>query len=187
LPTLAIPLQGGGITLVLRASSAVVDDHLVTTFDKIPDVPVSDFKLNINGGRKGILVVSGANICKATQTAEQAADGHNGKTADTQITISTPCALAVVASSHTPSTLKLTVGGIGAGKVSVSGKGIAKTSRTISSAATATLQPKLSKAARSSLAHGHNVKTRVTVSFTPKGAKKAKTAHKTLTIHGAKK
>jgi hypothetical protein len=186
LPTLAIPLRGQGVTLVLRASSAVVDDHLVTTVDNIPDASVSDFKLNINGGPKGILVVSDADICKGTQVADQAIVGQTGKTADDKITMSTPCGLAVVASTHTPTSLKLTVGGIGAGKLSVSGKGITKTSRTITTATTATLQPKLTKANRTSLAHHRNVKVRVTVAFTPKGAKKAQVVHKTLTIHGAK-
>jgi hypothetical protein len=187
LPTLATVLQGAGVTLVLRATTAVVDDKLVTTFDKIPDAPVSDFKLNINGGAKGILVVSGANLCAATQVTKQAATGQNGRTANANITMSTPCALGVVASSHSASSLKVTVGGIGAGKVSVSGKGLTKTTRTIGKATTATLAPRLSQATRATLAHGHNVKVRVTVSFTPQGAKKARVAHKTLTIHGAKK
>jgi hypothetical protein len=187
-PTLAAVLQGSGITLVLRASTNVPDNkHLVTTFDNIPDAPVSDFRLNINGGKNGILVVSGANLCAATQIAEQAAGGQNGKVADAKITMSTPCALGVVASSHTTTSLKVTVGGIGAGKVSVSGQGLAKTARTITTATTATLAPKLSKAIKNTLAHGHDVKVKVTVSFTPKGAKKAKTVHKTLTIHGTKK
>ncbi|HZE31508.1 MAG TPA: hypothetical protein VE198_08750, partial [Actinoallomurus sp.] len=188
LPTLAVVLQGSGITLVLRASTAVPDNkHLVTTFENIPDAPVSDFKLTINGGKKGILVVSGANLCAATQVAQQAAGGQNGKVANAKITMGTPCGLGVVASGHTASRLKVTVGGLGAGKVSVSGRGLTKTTRTIATATTATLTPKLSAAVRSTLAHGRNVKVRVTVSYTPKGTKKAKTAHKTLTIHAAKK
>jgi hypothetical protein len=185
LPTLVIPLRGQGVTLVLRASSAVTDDHLVTTFDSVPDAPVSDFKLNLDGGSKGILVVSNANLCAATQVAEQVAGGQNGKSVTDKITMATPCALGVVASSHTASALKLTVGGIGAGTVSVSGHGLTKTSRTIGRATTATLAPRLSKATHRALAHHRNVRVRVTVSFRAKGTKKAKTTHKTLTIHGA--
>jgi hypothetical protein len=186
-PTLAVVLQGSGITLVLRASTNVPDNaHLVTTFDSIPDAPVSDFKVNINGGKKGILVVSGANLCAATQVTKQAAVGQNGKTANANITMSTPCALGVVASSHSAGALQLTVGGIGAGKVSVSGKGLTKTTRTITTATTATLAPRLSAGVRSTLAHHHDVKARVTVAFTPKGTKKAKTIHKVLTIHGSR-
>ena len=65
------------------------------------------------------------------------------------------------------------------------GKGVAKASRTIGSATTATLSLKLSKGTRSALAHGKNVKIKVTVLFTPKGAKKAKRTTKTLLIHGS--
>jgi hypothetical protein len=187
LPTLAIPLRGGGITLVIRATSEVVDNHLVTTFDNIPDAPVSDFKLTVNGGPKDILVVSGTDICKASQVLKQVSTGQNDKVVNNNVTIGTPCPLAVVASSHIPSTLKLTVGGLSAGKVTASGTGLVKTTRTITTATTATLQPKLTKTAASRLAHGHDVKVRVTIAFTPKGAKKAKTAHKTITVHAAKR
>jgi hypothetical protein len=185
LPTLAIPLRGGGLTLVLRASSAVVDGHLVTTFDHLPDAPVSSFALDLEGGSKGILVVSGADLCKATQNADQVIRGQNGKAAVARIAMGTPCPLAVVASGHTATSLKVTAGGIGAGRVSVSGSMIARTSRTIASATTATLQPMLTRAARSRLAAGRNVRTRIRLSFTPKGGGRAKVAHKTLTIHGA--
>jgi hypothetical protein len=186
LPTLAIPLRGGGITLVLRASSEVVDDHLVATFDKIPDAPVSSFKLNINGGKKDILVVSGTDICKSTQVAQQNATAQNGKMADAAITLSTPCALGVVAASHSSTALKLTVGGIGPGRVSVSGAGLVKAFRTITAATTATLTPRFSSSVRRKLAQGHNVRVRITVSFTPKGSKRARSYHRTLTVHGAR-
>src|SRR5204862_369364 len=145
---------------------------------------VSDFKLKINGGKKDILVVSGTDICKSTQVTKQVATGHNGKLDKADITMSTPCALGVVGSSHTASALKLTVSGLGAGKVSASGTGLVKTTRTITTATTATLTPKFTKTVASRLAHGQDVKVRVTIAFTPKGAKKAKTAHKTITIHG---
>jgi len=184
LPTLAIPLRGGGITLVLRASSEVVANHLVTTFDNVPDAPVSDFKLKINGGPKDILVVSGVDICKGTQVTQQAATGQNGRVANADITMTTPCALGVVGSSHTASALKLTVSGLGAGKVSASGGGLVKTTRTITSATTATLTPKFTKTVAARLAHHQDVKIRVTIAYTPKGAKKAKTSHKTITVHG---
>jgi hypothetical protein len=184
-PKLVIPLVGeNGLKLTLTGVSSVPDnEHLVTTFNNIPDAPVSSFKLNINGGRKGILVVSGTDICKATQVAQQEATGQNGKVVDVDVPMSTPCALAVVASSHTPTSLNVTVGGVGAGRVSVSGAGLVKAARKIATATTATLQPRLGKAAKRALAHGRNVRMRVTVSFTPIGAKKARTVRKTLTVH----
>jgi hypothetical protein len=187
LPTLAIPLRGGGITLVLRAQSEVKDEHLVTTFSNVPDAPVSDFKLRINGGKKDILVVSGTDICKGNQVTKQVSTGHNGRVAKDNITMGTPCALGVAGSSHTSSALKLTVSGLGAGKVTVSGNGLVKTSRTLAKSNVATLQPKFSKSVKSQLAHGHNVKIRVAIAFKAKGSKKTKTVRKTLTVHGAKR
>ncbi len=98
LPKLVIPLVGeNGVRLTLTGTSDVVDDQLVTTFDTIPDAPVSSFKLDINGGKKGILVVSDADICKSTQIADQEVDGQNGKTADARVFIQTPsCPLKVM-------------------------------------------------------------------------------------------
>jgi hypothetical protein len=189
LPTLATVLQGEGVTLVLRATSAVDDNgQLVTTFANIPDAPVSSFKLNINGGKKGILVISDADICKSTQILDQVTDGQNGATREDKVTIATPsCPLAVVGSSHTSSALKVKVGGLGAGKVTVSGKGLKKASRTLAGSTVATLSLSLSRSMRTALAHGHDVRVKVSVSFKAKGAKKAKKITKSLVIHGAKR
>ena len=90
-PKLVIPLTGeNGVKLTLTGTSDVVDDKLVTTFNNIPDAQVSSFKMDINGGKKGILVVSSADICKSTQIAEQQVDGQNNKAADADVYIQTP-------------------------------------------------------------------------------------------------
>lgn len=189
LPTLATVLRGEGVTLVLRATSSVNDDdQLVSTFDNIPDAPVSSFKLNINGGKKGILVISDADICKSTQKLDQVTDGQNGETREDTVTIATPsCPLGVVGSSHTSKALKLKVGGLGAGKVTASGKGLKKSSRTLAASTVATVSLPLSRSTRSALARGHNVKVKVSIAFKAKGAKKTKKITRTLVIHGAKK
>jgi hypothetical protein len=79
LPTLLVKLHGE-VDLDLRARSDVRKGKLVTTFEEIPDAPVSRFELKLNGGRKGILVVSRkAGLCGARNTARVAIDGQNGK------------------------------------------------------------------------------------------------------------
>jgi hypothetical protein len=171
LPKLVIPLVGqNGVKLTLTGTSAVVDDQLVTTFDNIPDAPVSSFKLDITGGKKGILVISGdkADICASTQIAEQQIDGQNNKSADTDVFIQTPsCPIKVISKKVTAKAVTLKVGGLGAGKVTVTGKGIKKTVKTISKSTVATITAKRSGKARP---------TRVTVSFKPAAGGKAKTA-----------
>jgi uncharacterized repeat protein (TIGR01451 family) len=166
LPKLVIPLTGeNGLRLNLVGASNVVDNRLVTTFDNIPDAPVSDFTLDINGGKGGILVVSGTDICKATQVAAQEVDGQNGKTADADVYLqTTACALKVLSKKVGKTSVAVKVGGLGAGKVTVSGKGIKKTRKTIAKSTVATITAKRTKGKPG----------KVTVSFDPTGPAKAR-------------
>jgi hypothetical protein len=165
-PKLVIPLVGeNGVKLTLTGASDVVDDQLVTTFDNIPDAPVSSFKMDITGGKKGILVVSAADICKATQIAAQEIDGQNNKTADASVSIQTPsCPLKVVSKKVGKTSVAVKVSGLGAGKVTVSGKGIKKTTKTITKSTVATITAKRTK----------GKPAKVTVSFDPTGPAKVR-------------
>jgi hypothetical protein len=149
LPKLVIALAGqNGVRLTLTGTSDVVNDQLVTTFDEIPDAPVSSFELSINGGKGGILVVSGdkADICKSTQIADQGIAGQNGKTSLADIYIQTPaCKTKIITKKVGKTTVKLKVAGLGAGKVTVTGRGIKKTSRIITGATVATVTAKRTK------------------------------------------
>ncbi|MES1193567.1 MAG: hypothetical protein ABUM26_04530, partial [Solirubrobacterales bacterium] len=185
LPKLFMPLTANGVTVYVHASSDVEDDRLVTTFDNLPDAPFSSFDLTIDGGKHGILAVSNTNVCAASQIADARFSGQNEKAYTSKVTMGTPCALGVVKSSHTSTALKLTVGGLGAGRVSASGNGVVKAAKTLKRATTATLTLKLTKATRRALARHRDVKVKVTVGFTAKGAKKTKMSVKTITIHGA--
>ena len=165
-PKLVIPLTGeNGIKLTLTGTSTVIDDQLVTTFDNIPDAPVSSFKMDINGGKKGILVVSAADICKTTQIADQQIRGQNNKQADTDVYIQTPsCPLKVLSKKVGKSSVAVKIGGLSAGKVIITGKGIKKTSKTISKSTVATITARRSK----------GTPGKVTVSFDPAGPAKAR-------------
>ncbi len=167
LPKLVIPLTGeNGLRLNLVGTSNVVNDRLVTTFDNIPDAPVSDFTLDINGGKGGILVVSGTDICKATQVADQQIDGQNGKSADADVYLQTPaCPLKIVSKKVGKTSVAIKVSGLGAGKVTVSGKGIKKTSKTIARSTVATITAKRTKGKPG----------KVKISFVAAGAKTATT------------
>ncbi|WP_445150276.1 hypothetical protein [Baekduia sp. Peel2402] len=79
LPNLWIPLSGDGVTIDLNAKSQVDSiDRLVTTFSAIPDAPIKSFKLKINGGKHGILVVVGKSTCKRDMTFDLRITGQNG-------------------------------------------------------------------------------------------------------------
>jgi hypothetical protein len=93
LPSLLIPLRGQ-IALDLRAQSSVNGaGALVTTFSTIPDAPVSRFTLQITGGPKGLLVITGRgrSICGRSQVSNATLGAQSGKTDAMSVTMSKPC------------------------------------------------------------------------------------------------
>jgi hypothetical protein len=178
LPKLVIPLTGeNGVRLNVTGTSSVVGGRLVTTFDNLPDAPVSSFTLNIAGGKHGILVVSGTDICKATQVADQQIDGQNGKTADAAITLATPaCGLKVLSKKIGKRSITLKVGGLGAGRLTVTGKGIKTTHKTIIRSTVVTVSARRTKGRLGA----------VKIAFVGQGARKATVLHTSLVSRGAK-
>lgn len=49
-----------------------------TTFESVPDVPVSKFVLNLDGGKKGLLINS-EDLCAAQKVATARITAQNGK------------------------------------------------------------------------------------------------------------
>jgi uncharacterized repeat protein (TIGR01451 family) len=80
LPDLVAALHGQiDVDLIGR-----IDSHkggIRTTFDSVPDAPVSKFVLTMQGGKKGLLV-NNRNLCKSVNKADVKFTGQNGKTAD---------------------------------------------------------------------------------------------------------
>ena len=96
LPMIIVALRGE-IAVNLRGESDTTRaGRLVNTFANIPDAPISQFNLNIQGGKTGILAVTRTrkakiNLCAGRHTAEADIDAHNGRTQDTDIRMKTPC------------------------------------------------------------------------------------------------
>ena len=80
----------------------------------IPDAPISSFSMKLNGGKKGILVITDGNdnICSVAQKPFLAAQGHNGKRLDTATTMTVECPLAVASRTFTKSSVKVKVSGL---------------------------------------------------------------------------
>ncbi len=177
LPTMLVKLRGE-IDFNLRATNSVPDNkHLTSTFPAIPDAPLSSATLKLNGGKKGILVVTDghSDICYSPQKPFLAATGQNGKRLDTSITLTPECPLAVVSRTFTSSSVRVRVSGLGAGKLAIAGPGLQTTRRTITTATSATVTAKLTAEGKRMRRAKQDV--RVKVAFTPKGAKKAKVAY----------
>jgi hypothetical protein len=71
----------------------VIDSYkggIRTTFNTVPDVPVSKFVLTLPGGKHGLLVAS-TNLCKKPPRAIIKIKGQNGKKANRKQKLRTPC------------------------------------------------------------------------------------------------
>jgi hypothetical protein len=176
LPTLLIELRGE-INVNLRASNSVPDNkHLTSTFPMVPDAPISSFSMKLNGGKKGILVITDghSDICRTPQKPFLAAAGHNGKRLDTSTTMTVQCPLAVASRTFTKTAVKVKISGLVPGRLSISGLGITTTRRTITSATSATITARLTAKGRQMRRAGRDV--RIKASLTTKANKKTQTA-----------
>jgi hypothetical protein len=177
LPTLLMELRGE-VNLNIRGTNSVPDNkHLTGTFPMIPDAPISSFSLKLNGGKKGILVITDGNdnICSVPQKPFLAAEGHNGKRLETATTMSVECPLAVASRTFSKSSVKVKVSGLAPGRLTISGAGIKTTRRTITTATSATVTAPLT--ATGKRLRGAKRDVRIKATLVPKGTKKAKTAY----------
>jgi hypothetical protein len=89
LPDLVADLRGQiRVALVGR-----IDSHkggIRTTFDSVPDAPVSKFVLRMQGGKKGLLVNS-RDICKSVNRAEVKLIAQNNRTSDSSPVLKNGC------------------------------------------------------------------------------------------------
>jgi len=89
LPDLVGALRGQvDLDIVGRIDS--VNGGIRTTFETVPDAPVSKFVITMKGGRKGLLVNS-RNLCASPSFSVVKFDGQNGKTADQRPRLKNSC------------------------------------------------------------------------------------------------
>jgi hypothetical protein len=93
LPDLVAALRGPDsqpIEVVLDGRIDSVHGGIRSTFEAVPDQPVSSFTLNMQGGKKGLLVNS-RDICKSTARATAKFTAQNGRTAELRPELQNSC------------------------------------------------------------------------------------------------
>ncbi len=90
LPDIVAALNGQ-IDVALVGHVESVPGKLRTTFETVPDAPVSRFTLTLDGGSKG-LISNSENLCAATQHVSIQITAQSGKTANQNPVLETPCA-----------------------------------------------------------------------------------------------
>jgi hypothetical protein len=178
LPDLWIPLSGDGVTIDVRAKSQVdkTTNRLITTFHDLPDAPIKTFNLKINGGKTGILVVSGKSTCSRDMAFDLRYTGQNK---ETKVATSKPkvegCKPTVKSTKTSKRSVSVKVGNIAAGSVTVTGGGLlSRASRTLKAGPEATVTAKLTSKARAALRRHGKVSVMVSVTYKPKSGKTVK-------------
>ena len=90
LPDMVAALNGQ-VDVVLDGRIDSVKGRLRTTFDTVPDVPVSKFVVTIKGGKKRGLLVNSSNLCAKKYKVIARFTGQNGKKANMKPKLRTPC------------------------------------------------------------------------------------------------
>ena len=89
LPDLVLALHGlVDIDLAARIDS--VHGGIRSTFEDVPDAPVSRFILEMQGGKKG-LIVNSTNLCKGKHRANAKITGQNGRRSETKPLVRARC------------------------------------------------------------------------------------------------
>jgi hypothetical protein len=89
LPDLVVALRGQ-VDVDLTGRIDTVNSGIRATFENVPDAPVSKFVIEMQGGKKGLLINS-RNLCKASYFADAELDAQNGKTADQRPAMNNRC------------------------------------------------------------------------------------------------
>ncbi len=89
LPDLVADLQGQ-VNVVLDGRIDSLNGGIRSTFEAVPDQPVSKFVLEMRGGRKGLLINS-TNLCAKPNYAAAKLNGQNGKLHDFRVQLKNDC------------------------------------------------------------------------------------------------
>jgi hypothetical protein len=78
LPDLVAAMHSSKVDINLVGRIDSINQRIRTTFDRVPDAPVTKFVLNMQGGSKG-LIVNNTNICRGKHRAIANFKGQNGR------------------------------------------------------------------------------------------------------------
>jgi uncharacterized repeat protein (TIGR01451 family) len=150
-PDIEIVLQGEGITVDLDGLTDIKKGITKTTFESLPDSPISTFELNLPEGPHSALAAP-ASLCEeAPLLLPTVLTGQNGAVLkqDTNIAV-TGCSptVALTKAKISGNTLVVTVKTTGKGTVRISGMGLKTTSKSLA-AGTHTIRVALTKGGRS--------------------------------------
>ncbi len=172
-PNLVMVLQGYGVTIDLVGNTYISKSGVTsTTFNAVPDNPVTSFEITLPEGPHSALAANG-NLCEQHLTIPNEYIAQNGIQIHTNAPIAVEgCKPAIYVTGHTVkgavATLKVSVPS--AGMLTVAGKGLSKASKRAGKASDVTVAVHLTKGEAAFLRghKGRKLKAKIGVTFTPK-------------------
>jgi hypothetical protein len=171
-PDLDIVLEGDGVRVILTGNTKITKGITSSTFAAIPDVPVTSFVLNLPVGPHSALTAIGGLCLKpllmpTTITAQSGAQVKQ----NTRISVS-GCSVRILSHRVVRHKLIIKVRTLGAGLITLKGKGLRSASRRVSKSATVTFKLPLTRGGLKALSKAHHshrkLKISVRVAFAPK-------------------
>jgi hypothetical protein len=166
LPTIEALMRGQGLTVDLSGTIKFTTIGLNSTFETVPDVPITSFVLDLPTGPHSALSAS-KGVCGGALTMPTTIVGQNGARVEqaTPIVVS-GCGLKVLSSRVKGSIATLVVQVPRAGTLTASGKGLRKASRKVTKGGNVTLKLRLSKSGRALQARRHRAHRKLKVPVT---------------------
>jgi hypothetical protein len=185
LPTLEVVLSGPGVTVNLSGSIAL-GGGIRSTFDGVPDVPLTEFVLSLPAGPNSALA-STADLCGTALTLSATLESHSGKTVEAKPPIPiSGCPIKIVSAKARGTSAALTVRVPSAGTLVLTGRGLKGVKRKVSAATTSKLKMKLTKKGRAALlarrARRKKLNVKVTARFVPAAGANASRSNATAKL-----
>jgi hypothetical protein len=167
-PDLDVILRGSGVTVILEGRTNITNGITTTSFETLPDVPVSSFALSLPTGPNSALAANGG-FCRSSLVMPTTIVGQNGVTIaqKTKISVSN-CPVLVVKHRTSGATALITVKTPSAGRLSGSGTDLKLTTRSIGKAEQTTIKVPLTGIGREVLGKFRQLRIKVRVGFKPK-------------------
>ena len=167
-PDLDLVLEGDGVEVVLVGHTHIAHSSITTsTFETLPDVPVSNVTVKLPIGPNSALSSNGR-LCGANLIAPTTIIAQSGTkiTQSTKIAV-THCPIRVISHKVRGSRLVLTVWAPEAGRLRITGKGIRRVKARVRKAGRVKVSIPLSHSLRAALKSKHGRKLKLRIGFTP--------------------
>jgi hypothetical protein len=174
----------GGVKIVLVGHTQIKNGVTTSTFESLPDAPVSSVAVSLPVGANSALTGNG-NLCVKALVLPTTLQAQSGAkiTQKTKLSV-TGCPVTVTGSRISGHTVDLTVQAPAAGRISASGPNLRTVKRKVSKAGRYTIKVLVTNSGVRALNAGRILRIKARVGFIPTTKHPTSKAFKTLTLKG---